>query len=172
MSDSIARNQEVWAGQAAGYVEPGRRSWATDEVTWGIWGIPESEVGLLPDVDGADTVELGCGTGYVSAWLARRGARPVGVDPTPAQLATARRFQDEFDLRFPLVRAAGEQVPLRDASFDLVISEYGAAIWADPFRWIPESARLLRPAAVFLHWISWPAAGPEGLWAAHIATRL
>jgi len=145
MDDSIARNQELWADQAAGYVGPGRRSWSTDEVTWGIWGIPESEVGLLPDVDGADTVELGCGTGYVSAWLARRGARPVGVDPTPAQLATARTFQDEFDLSFPLVRAAGEQVPLRDASFDLVISEYGAAIWADPYRWIPEAARLLRP---------------------------
>jgi SAM-dependent methyltransferase len=29
--------------------------------------------------------------------------------------------------------------------FDLVISEYGAAIWADPYRWIPEAARLLRP---------------------------
>ena len=152
MSDSIARNQELWAGQAAGYVEPGRRSWATDEVTWGIWGIPESDVRLLPDVDGADTVELGCGTGYVSAWLARRGARAVGVDPTPEQLATARRFQDEFGPTFPLVRAAGEQVPLRDASFDLVISEYGAAIWADPYRWIPEAARLLRPGGdlVFL----------------------
>ncbi len=36
-------------------------------------------------------------------------------------------------------------VPLPDASFDLAISEYGAAIWADPYRWIPEAARLLRP---------------------------
>jgi len=152
MSDSITRNQEVWADQAESYVAPGRRSWSTDDVTWGIWAIPESEVGLLPDVDGADTVELGCGTGYVSAWLARRGARPVGVDPTSAQLATARAFQHEFDLPFPLVRAAGEQVPLRDASFDLVISEYGAAIWADPYQWIPEAARLLRPGGelVFL----------------------
>jgi SAM-dependent methyltransferase len=152
VSDSIARNQELWAGQAAGYVEPGRRSWATDEVTWGIWGIPESEVRLLPDVDGADTVELGCGTGYVSAWLARRGARAVGVDPTPEQLATGRGFQEEFGPTFPLVQAAGEQVPLRDASFDLVISEYGAAIWADPYKWIPEAARLLRPGGelVFL----------------------
>ena len=30
-------------------------------------------------------------------------------------------------------------------SFDLAISEYGAAIWADPYKWIPEAARLLRP---------------------------
>jgi 2-polyprenyl-3-methyl-5-hydroxy-6-metoxy-1,4-benzoquinol methylase len=33
---------------------------------------------------------VGCGTGYVSAWLARLGARPVGLDNSAAQLATAR----------------------------------------------------------------------------------
>lgn len=150
MHESIERNQAHWSEQAASYVAPGRRSWAQDEPSWGIWGVPESEVSLLPDVDGADTVELGCGTGYVSAWLARRGARPVGVDPTPAQLATARMLQEEFDLPFPLVRAAGEEVPLRSASFDLAISEYGAAIWADPHRWIPEAARLLRPGGMLV----------------------
>ncbi len=143
MTDSISRNQQQWEANAPDYVDAGRRAWGA-EPTWGIWGIPEDEVGLLPDVHGADTVELGCGTGYVSAWLARRGARAVGVDPTDAQLATARLLQAEFDLAFPLVRGAGEHVPLRDASFDLVISEYGAAIWADPYRWIPEAARLLR----------------------------
>ena len=43
-------------------------------------------------------------------------------------------------------------MPLPDASFDLAISEYGAAIWCDPYRWIPEAARLLRPGGrlVFL----------------------
>jgi len=152
MADSIARNIAAWTALATDYVDAGRRCWAAAEPTWGIWGIPESDVAILPDVDGADTVELGCGTAYVSAWLARRGARPVGVDPTPAQLVTARVLQDEFGLRFPLVRAAGEQVPLRDGAVDLVISEYGAAIWADPYRWIPEAARLLRPGGelVFL----------------------
>ena len=35
-------------------------------------------------------------------------------------------------------------MPLRDKSFDLVISEYGASIWCDPYKWIPEAARLLR----------------------------
>jgi SAM-dependent methyltransferase len=149
----VAANAQVWEARHEDQMELARRQWAAAEPSWGIWGIAEAEVGLLrPDLEGIDAVELGCGTGYVSAWLARRGARPVGVDPTPGQLAIARRFQDEFGLRFPLVRAAGEQVPLRDGSFDLVISEYGAAIWADPYRWIPEAARLLRPGGelVFL----------------------
>ena len=41
---------------------------------------------------------------------------------------------------------------MRSGTFDLAVSEYGAAIWCDPYRWIPEAARLLRPGGrlVFL----------------------
>jgi SAM-dependent methyltransferase len=82
----------------------------------------------------------------------RRGARPIGVDNSGRQLATARRFQDEFGIGFPLIHADAERLPFRDASVDLAISEYGAAIWCDPYRWIPEAARVLRPGGrlVFL----------------------
>ena len=143
--DYVARNRSAWDGYAVEYVIPGRRGWG-GEPKWGIWGIPEAAVGVLPDVEGRDTLELGCGTAYVSSWLVRRGARAVvGVDLSARQLQTARTLQKEFGLRFPLIRAAAEQVPLRDSSFDLVISEYGAAIWCDPYLWIPEAARLLRP---------------------------
>ena len=142
--DHVERNRSAWNQSAAEYAEPARRSWA-QQPSWGIWGIPETEVHLLPDVNGLDIIELGCGTAYVSSWLARRGARPVGIDLSENQLATARALQDEHDLHFPLIQASAEAVPLADASFDLAISEYGAAIWCDPYRWIPEAARLLRP---------------------------
>jgi SAM-dependent methyltransferase len=144
VNDYLKVNQEAWATWAPEYLERGRRNWA-GEPDWGLWGIPESEVGMLPDGDGLDVLELGCGTAYVSAWIARRGGRPIGVDPTVEQLGSARLLQDEFDLHFPLVRGAGEHVPFADESFDCVISEYGAAIWADPYQWIPEAARVLRP---------------------------
>jgi SAM-dependent methyltransferase len=149
------RNRELWTRTNAEYThEQGRRAWAQEEISWGIWSLPEREVGALAgiELDGADVIELGCGTAYVSAWLARRGARPVGVDVTPAQLETARQLQREHGLDFPLLEADAEQVPLPDASFDLAISEYGASIWCDPYRWIPEAARLLRPGGrlVFL----------------------
>jgi len=71
--DHVVRNRAAWDRFAEEFVEPGRRSWASDEPTWGTWGVPEDKVGMLIDVDGLDTIELGCGTGYVSAWLARGG---------------------------------------------------------------------------------------------------
>lgn len=144
--DHVHANVEVWQARRADQLALAERAWAAEEPTWGIFGIPESRAGVLPsELEGLDVVELGCGTAYVSAWLARRGARPVAIDPTPGQLAIAAEFQVRHGLAFPLVRAAAEAVPLPDASFDLAISEYGAAIWADPYRWIPEAARLLRP---------------------------
>ena len=147
-------NVEVWTRANAEYTdERAERAWAADEITWGVWNVPEAEVHALPDVWGKDVVELGCGTAYVGAWLKRRGAaRVVGVDPTPAQLETARRCNETFGLGLELIEAFGEEVPLPDTSFDLAVSEYGASIWADPYKWIPEAARLLRPGGelVFL----------------------
>jgi len=145
LPEHVRRNRAYWNGIATEYVANGERNWA-GEPNWGIWGIPESEVNLLPDgLAGRDAIELGCGTAYVGAWLARRGANVTGIDNSPAQLDTARRLQDEHDLHFPLMLGNAEDVPLPDASFDFAISEYGAALWADPYRWVPEAARLLRP---------------------------
>jgi SAM-dependent methyltransferase len=143
--DHVRANQEHWAANAPHYAAVAPRQWDSPP-SWGIWSIPEETAHLLPDVTGLDVVELGCGTAYVSSWLLRRGARTVvGLDPTAAQLATARAMQQRASLPFPLVRADAEHPPFAGESFDLAISEYGAAIWCDPYRWIPEAARLLRP---------------------------
>ncbi len=145
LSEHVRRNREHWDRDAGNWVEAGRRNWAQAEAGWGAWGVLESELRVLPDVAGQDVVELGCGTGYWSAWLARMGARPVGVDNSERQLETARALQREHGLEFPLVHGNAEQAPLPDASFDLALSEYGASIWCEPERWVPEAARLLRP---------------------------
>ena len=148
----VERNRAAWTTFAPDYAQHAPEAWAKDEIDWGIWSVPEAELRVLGDVAGKDVVELGCGTAYFSAWLARRGARVVGVDVTPAQLETARAMQERFGLAFPLVEASAEAVPLPGASFDLGLSEYGASIWCDPHRWVPEAARLLRPGGelVFL----------------------
>ena len=152
-SRDAAKNAALWTESNREYTDASAATnWALDEISWGIWGMDESELNVLGDVAGLDVVELGCGTAYFSAWLARRGARPVGVDITPAQLETARQMQAETGIEFPLLEANAEDVPLPDGSFDVAVSEYGASIWCDPYRWIPEAARLLRPGGelVFL----------------------
>jgi SAM-dependent methyltransferase len=150
---SLARNRALWTIVNAEFTdEHASRAWAAEEITWGLFGVPERSLGVLGNVIDLDVIELGCGTAYLSAQLARQGARPVGVDLTPAQLATAGRCQQRFGLVFPLVEANAEDVPLQDGSFDLVVSEYGASVWCDPERWVAEAARLLRPGGrlVFL----------------------
>ena len=153
LPEYVRRNRALWDDWAPKFVAAGERHWAQDKPTWGIWGVPEAQVGMLPDdLTGKDAIELGCGTAYISAWLARRGARVVGIDNSALQLATARRLQRQHGLDFPLLHGNAETVPRPEASFDFAISEYGACLWADPQRWVPEAARLLRPGGrlVFL----------------------
>ncbi len=151
LPEHVAGNREAWDKMAADYVTAGERNWADDEPSWGIFSVPEAQLHLLPDdLNGKEAIELGCGTAYVSAWLAKRGANPVGIDNSPKQLETAKRLQEQHGIHFPLHLGNAESVPYPDASFDYAISEYGAAIWCDPYKWIPEAARLLRPGGELL----------------------
>jgi hypothetical protein len=85
----VARNRAVWTIVNAEFTdEDADRAWAAAELTWGLFQVPERDLGVLGSA-GLDAIELGFGTAYLSGWLARQGARPVGVDLTPAQLATA-----------------------------------------------------------------------------------
>lgn len=153
LPEHVRRNRMLWDDWSRKFIAAGEKAWAQDTPTWGIWEVPESQVRMLPaDLADTDAIELGCGTAYVSAWLARRGARVVGIDNSEAQLATARRLQQQYGMDFPLLHGSAEAVPYPDASFDFAISEYGACLWADPQQWVPEAARLLRPGGhlVFL----------------------
>jgi SAM-dependent methyltransferase len=148
LPEHVAVNRAQWDKDAASWVADGERQWRS-EPTWGMWGVPIP--GLLPDdMTGLDAIELGCGTAYISAWMARRGARVVGIDNSARQLETARRLAAEHGVELTLIHGNAETVPYRDGSFDFAISEYGAAIWCDPYVWIPEAHRLLRPGGTLV----------------------
>src|SRR3954462_15064620 len=118
-------------------------------LAWGTTQIPESELQVLGDVAGKDILEFGCGAAQWSIALAKLGARPVGLDLSERQLEHARRLMTEAGVTFPLVHASAEAVPLPDASFDIVFCDHGAMTFADPYRTVPEVARLLRGGGLF-----------------------
>jgi SAM-dependent methyltransferase len=152
-ASEIALNRALWSIMNERFTDAAAdEMWARQDPVWGLFAVPERDIGVLGDVRGLDVVELACGSAYFSAWLARAGANPVAVDLSAEQLTTALRLQDQVGPVFPLVQADAERVPLASGTFDLVVSEHGAAAWCDPERWLPEAARLLRPGGrlVFL----------------------
>jgi SAM-dependent methyltransferase len=142
--DYVSLNRESWERGADEYQREHGEQIGGPDPLWGLWGIHEQELGVLGDVADKDVLELGCGAGQWSIRLAGRGARIVGLDYSEKQLEHARSAMAAAGVEFPLVFASAEAVPFPDASFDLVFADHGANRFADPYRWIPEAARLLR----------------------------
>lgn len=146
MADHVSVNRAYWDGMADGWVAAGERLWALDVPEWGIWHTPDGRAPLLPaDMSGMSAIELGCGTGYVAGWMARRGARVTAIDVSPRQLQTARRLAKEHGAKIDFIEGNAEDTGLAAESFDFAVSEYGAAIWCDPEIWLREAYRLLKP---------------------------
>ncbi|GAA3587696.1 class I SAM-dependent methyltransferase [Klugiella xanthotipulae] len=103
-------------------------------------GYPRESVAWLLDGSGRTVVDVGAGTGKLSAVIAATGRRVIAVDPDPAMLAALTE-------RYPGIHTAlgtGEHLPLPDGSADAIT--YGQAWhWVGPERASTEAARVLRP---------------------------
>jgi len=111
-----------------------RKSW-DNVVTWWVrrysakgdinreWLIDPVVLAYLGDVGGRRILDAGCGNGYLSRILARRGANVVGIDLSPKLLgeATAHEGRTPLGIRF-LEGDLAHLSESKDASFDLVVS--------------------------------------------------
>ncbi len=157
LSTHAHKNRAMWETTSDSYEQQHAAALEGEKaMAWGLWRIPEAELGVLGDVAGKDVLEFGCGAARWSIALAQWGARPVGLDVSSRQLQHARRLMDEASVDFPLVEASAEDVPLPDASFDIVFCDWGAMTFCDPYRTVPEAARLLRPGGLFAFATSTP----------------
>jgi SAM-dependent methyltransferase len=150
-------NRRIWDQYSDQYQsEHGQQLADSGGDAWGVWQLPESELSVLGDVAGRDVLELGCGAAQWSIVLARRGANATGIDLSERQLAHARRLTRAAGIEFPLVAGSAEATPFADRSFDIVFCDWGAMTFADPYRTVPEAARLLRPGGLLAFLTSTP----------------
>jgi SAM-dependent methyltransferase len=156
VSEHERRNREFWDADADDYQAVHTPN--LDAPTWGVWELPESEVGVVGDVRGLDVLELGCGDARWSVHLARAGAHAVALDQSTGQLRHARALLDVAAQPVALLAGSAEALPLAADTFDLVLCDHGAMSFCDPERSVPEVARLLRTGGrlVFSHTTPWP----------------
>ena len=167
-TDHVRKNRAHWEGASDDYQERNASQldrW--DRLGWGIWDLAEDELNALGDVQGLDVLEYGCGGCQSGIRVSARGALVTGLDFSAAQLRHGLTKMTETGLRFPIVQADGERIPFRDATFDLAFCDHGVMGFADPYRTVPEVARVLRPGGRFVFngttpWI-WVAWGEEDL---------
>ena len=149
LPDHARRNRAWWDADSERYqAVQGKQLHEAGGAAWGVWQLPESELRVLGDVRGQTTVELGCGAAQWSIALAQAGADAIGVDLSEVQLRAAWQAARQAGVDIRLIHASAEALPLPDASADIAFCDWGASRFADPDRWIPEAARILRPGGL------------------------
>jgi len=148
LTEHARANRAYWDRVADSYQDENADFITRSELHWGMWQIPDSELGILGDVSGQDVFEMGCGAAQCGIVLAQAGARVAGLDNSSRQLEHARRAVEAAGVDLELVHGSAESLPFEDARFDIVFADHGANRFADPYRWVPEAARVLRPGGL------------------------
>src|SRR5690348_9880748 len=122
------------------------------------WGEGRYELigeGLLPaaaavvdaaaPTPGEHVVDLGCGNGNAALLAATRGARVTGIDPAPSLLEAARARATERSVDATFLEGAADDMPLPDASADVIVSVFGVIFAPDANSAAREIERVAAP---------------------------
>ena len=150
------KNRASWNMDSDAYQRAHGRVLAGKPSAWGVWRIPEADLGVLGNVEGCDVLELGCGAAQWAAALNGSGARTVGIDLSERQLDHARSVCRKTGVAVPLVHGDAECLPFPDESFDIVFCDHGATVFSPPGATIPEASRVLKAGGLFAFCISSP----------------
>jgi SAM-dependent methyltransferase len=133
-----------------------RETWADFAVNEAFTTPPAAELVAFAGVLRGQTVlDVGCGTGVVAVTAARLGARVEGVDLTPVLLDRARHNAAVADTAIEFAEGDVEALPYDDASFDVVLSQFGHMFAPRPDRALSEMLRVLKPGGR-LAFSTWP----------------
>ena len=95
-------------------------------------------------------LDLGCGGGFMSEALARKGAKVIGVDPSEAAIGAAQDHARQQGLAIDYKVGSGENIPLPDHSVDCVVCVDVLEHVAQLDRVLDEVRRVLKPGGTFL----------------------
>ena len=133
------------------------------KLAWANFAILESMTGTVaPKLvrfaeisNGSEVLDVACGTGVVALTAARLGARVTGLDLTPELIARARENAALMKLEASFGEADAEALPLPDAKFDVVVSQFGHMFAPRPDVVIKEMLRVLKPGGR-IAFSTWP----------------
>jgi SAM-dependent methyltransferase len=133
------------------------------KVAWSSFALFENMTGTVAPrlvsfagiKSGASVLDVGCGTGVVGLTAARLGARVTGVDLTPELVARAKENSELTGLAADWRQGDAEALPLPDASFDFVISQFGHMFAPRPEVAVREMLRVLKRGGV-IAFSTWP----------------
>jgi SAM-dependent methyltransferase len=159
-AESIRASRRWWDADAEIYQSEHGGFLGDEDFVWCPERLREAEARLLGEPDelvDALVLEVGCGAASCSRWLARRGARPVGLDLSSGMLRQATMAAARTGVDVPLVQAGAEQLPFADEIFDLACSAFGGVPFvAEPVRVMREVCRVLRPGGRWVFSVNHP----------------
>ena len=152
--DALDVNRAWWDGAAA--VHGNDPVYDTEALIAGVDSLGEEERAALAasvgNVGGLDVIHVQCHIGFDTISLARRGARVVGLDFSPAALAKAEQLARRADVEASWVQADAARIPADlHGRFDLAYATIGAICWIEDISaWMWSIAQTLRPGGRFV----------------------
>jgi SAM-dependent methyltransferase len=129
--ENLRATRAWWDGDADAYQAEHGDFLGDADLVWCPEGLREADAGLLGPVAGRRAVEVGCGAAAGARWLATQGARVVALDLSAGMLRHALAGADRSGVRVPLLQADAARLPLRDGTFDLAFTAFGAIPFVD-----------------------------------------
>lgn len=104
---------------------------------------------------GSRVLDVGCGTGVVAITAAKAGAQVTALDLTPELLDVARENARIADVEIDWHEGDIEKLPFGDATFDVVVSQFGHMFAPRPDVAVAEMLRVLKPGGT-IAFSTWP----------------
>jgi len=117
---------------------------------------------LAPFSSASSALEVGCGTGHFTAWLARRLPRVVGLDRSPAMVAEARRRHPGL----PLIQGDAHDLPVRAGAIDLTVLITALEFVDRPELALAEAVRVANQGVLLIALHRWSRGGFARRWGA------